>query len=62
MTLARVHQFKSIAFPVIGAGSGGFDKGAAIQIMQNALSVLDDDVMVFIVEFSPSRKGSLAGS
>jgi O-acetyl-ADP-ribose deacetylase (regulator of RNase III) len=32
--------FRSVAFPVIGAGSGGFDEDEALEIMLDTLSAL----------------------
>jgi len=37
MALAERHGYESIAFPVIGAGSGGFSEGPALVLMLEAL-------------------------
>ncbi|RJS21203.1 Appr-1-p processing protein [Corallococcus sp. H22C18031201] len=34
---AREHGFRSVAFPVIGAGSGSFDAARALVLMQEAM-------------------------
>lgn len=47
--LAGEHGFRSIAFPLIGAGSGGRKKEIVEQWMQEALSLLDYDGDVRIV-------------
>jgi O-acetyl-ADP-ribose deacetylase (regulator of RNase III) len=47
--LVQTHGFKSIAFPLIGAGSGGRKKEVVQQWMQEALSALDYDGDVRIV-------------
>ena len=41
----------SIAYPVIGAGSGGFDQDAAIKIMLDAFASIDCDRDVRIVRY-----------
>jgi O-acetyl-ADP-ribose deacetylase (regulator of RNase III) len=47
--LADKHGFKSIAFPLIGAGSGGRKNEVVQQWMQEALSALNYDGDVRIV-------------
>jgi len=42
---------KSLAFPIIGAGSGGFDPHAAVRIMLDTLAGLDSAVEVTVVRF-----------
>lgn len=49
--LAHKHCFSSVAFPVIGAGSGGFDQDQAKAIMLDELSILDVPMAVTIVVF-----------
>ncbi|MFO7561149.1 MAG: macro domain-containing protein [Enhygromyxa sp.] len=39
--LALAHQVRSLAFPIIGAGSGGFDEDAACGLMLDELAQLD---------------------
>jgi O-acetyl-ADP-ribose deacetylase len=46
--------YASIAFPVIGAGSGGFDETRAEQVMRSALAELDADIRVVLVRFRPT--------
>ncbi len=41
--------FLSIAFPVIGAGSGGFNRDKALQIMQEQLERVDHPLAVTVV-------------
>lgn len=41
VSLAAEKGFKSIAFPLIGSGSGGFEEEAAIKIMVDALSDME---------------------
>jgi O-acetyl-ADP-ribose deacetylase (regulator of RNase III) len=53
MALACASGFASIAFPVIGAGSGGYAELAALQLMQQTLAPLDLPLTVRIVRFRP---------
>jgi O-acetyl-ADP-ribose deacetylase (regulator of RNase III) len=54
MSIVREQGFGSVAFPVIGAGSGGYREEAAIELMQHSLSGIHSDVSVFIVRFRRS--------
>ncbi len=48
----------SLAFPLIGSGSGGFDPSRAGRIMRDAFAGLDEPVEVVIVRFrKPDRPG-----
>lgn len=51
MKIAKTQGFVSIAFPVIGTGTGSFDKDKAIDIMSEELRRLDIDTEVLIVKF-----------
>lgn len=51
MKIVADHHFGSVAFPIIGAGSGSFDKDKAVEIMLDQLNQIDDDVEVLIVKF-----------
>jgi O-acetyl-ADP-ribose deacetylase (regulator of RNase III) len=53
--LAHEKGFRSIAFPLIGAGSGGFDQQRAKAIMLNELSKLDVPMTVKVVVFKKAR-------
>lgn len=44
--------FRSIAMPIIGAGSGGFDTQKAKAIIRDELSKIDGEIEVTIVEYS----------
>lgn len=55
LSLAADRGFDSVAFPVIGAGSGGFDTQKAIDIMRDTLEKLDHDIAVTIVVFERGR-------
>lgn len=44
MALAHEKGFQSIAFPLIGAGSGGFNQQRAQAIMEDELAKMSDGV------------------
>lgn len=50
--LAEQHSLRSIAFPVIGAGSGGFNAVSAERIMQNTFANMHSQVQVTLVRYS----------
>ena len=51
VALAAEHRFQSIAFPLIGAGSGGFNQERAQAIMLDELQELDSPLEVTVVVF-----------
>lgn len=50
--LALARGFKSIAYPIIGSGSGSYSKEKALEVMLSALDSYDDEVLVKIVHFA----------
>jgi len=59
LAVARDRGYRSIAFPLIGAGSGGFDEGRALAVMHDTLEQVAFDGEVRIVLFSrAARNGS----
>jgi len=51
MEVARKQGFSSVAFPIIGAGSGGFNTNSALIIMQDQFSSIDIKIDVMIVRY-----------
>jgi len=51
MKIVKENQFDSVAFPIIGTGTGSFNKDNAIQIMSEQLSHLELDKKVLIIKF-----------
>mgnify|MGYP001065081859 FL=1 len=51
MAIAREEGFASIAFPIIGAGSGGFKEDIALELMREELAAIDYDGEVVLVRF-----------
>lgn len=56
MEIADGHGFNSIAFPVIGAGSGGFGESGALELMLEAFSEIEKPLQARIVRFAKGRK------
>ncbi len=54
-TRVNDNGFKSIAFPLIGAGSGSFNQGQAKSLMLDELSKLDVPMLVKIVVFTKAK-------
>jgi O-acetyl-ADP-ribose deacetylase (regulator of RNase III) len=54
--LANEKGFKSIAIPLIGAGSGGFNQEQAKTIMLDELSKLDVPMTVKVVVFKATKR------
>jgi O-acetyl-ADP-ribose deacetylase len=57
MALAHRKGFQSIAFPLIGAGSGGFNQERAKIIMEDELGRIDSRMEVRVVVFKKPTKG-----
>jgi O-acetyl-ADP-ribose deacetylase (regulator of RNase III) len=48
---AREQGFRSLAFPIIGAGSGGFDEARALEVMRAALEAGVGELDVTVVRY-----------
>jgi O-acetyl-ADP-ribose deacetylase (regulator of RNase III) len=48
---AREHAFHSVAFPIIGAGSGSFDEARALELMRAALEAGAGELDVTVVRY-----------
>jgi len=51
MRLVHEHGFRSVAFPLIGTGSGGFSKERALAIMREELERLQPEERVILVVY-----------
>ncbi len=51
MGIVNQRGFGSVAFPIIGAGTGGFGEAGALAIMQEALAEVDSEAKVVIVKY-----------
>lgn len=55
ISLTAEEGFQSIAFPIIGAGSGGFNQAKAREIMEDELAKLDYSLEVTIVVYTGNK-------
>ncbi len=55
MNIARDEGYASIAFPIIGASSGGFKEDVALGLMREELAAIDYDGEVVLVRFRAPR-------
>lgn len=53
MKIVSREGFASVAFPILGAGSGGFPPDKALAVMRQELSALSSSARVIIVRFVP---------
>lgn len=51
MALVESHRFESVAFPIIGAGSGGYRQDDALKLMLQAFEEIDTAAEVRIVRY-----------
>lgn len=51
MEIVQRERFASVAFPVIGAGTGGFGEDGALALMQEAFKQVESPAAVTIVRF-----------
>lgn len=56
LSIARNRSYRSIAFPLIGAGTGGFSPDRSLQIMQNEAQQIEYEGEVRIVRFRPAAR------
>lgn len=54
IAIVNRHRFESVAFPVIGAGSGGFKEPQAIELMLEAFQGCSSSAQVVLVRYRPS--------
>lgn len=51
MTIVNQHHYSSVAFPIIGAGTGGFGEDSALKIMLDTLADIESQAEVRIVKY-----------
>ena len=51
MRLVNERSFQSVAFPIIGGGTGGFGEGKALDLMMEAFAEIDSAAEVVVVRF-----------
>ncbi len=58
MLIVDAHKFTSVAFPIIGAGSGSFNVDRALALMVNELDQIESTAHVSIVQFKRNAEQS----
>lgn len=58
MNIVRKHGFRSIAFPIIGSGSGNRRRDKALAVMLDAFQRIDVDADVVIVRYRSNARPS----
>ena len=53
MAIVNEKAFESVAFPIIGAGSGSFDKESALALMIDEFRTIESIATVVIVRYEP---------
>lgn len=53
MKLVNKHHFESVAFPLIGSGSGNRGKSWSLKMMLDTLKEIETDARVLIVQYEP---------
>jgi O-acetyl-ADP-ribose deacetylase len=56
LTVAAQHGFQSVALPVVGAGSGGFDEERAAALIAEEVGRTDLRVDVTLVRYRPHKR------
>jgi O-acetyl-ADP-ribose deacetylase (regulator of RNase III) len=51
MGIVNKQQFESVAFPIIGAGTGGFGEERALLLMQETIQKIESSAKVLFVKF-----------
>ncbi len=51
MHIVNTRNYTSVAFPLIGAGSGGFSPEQALRLMQETLLPIETNARVIIVKY-----------
>ena len=59
MTLVQTHGFTSVAFPLIGAGTGGIGTQTALKLMLDTFAEIQSDAKVIIVRFKKRAEKEL---
>jgi O-acetyl-ADP-ribose deacetylase (regulator of RNase III) len=56
LALAERVGFDSLAFPAIGAGSGGFDVDASLAVMRDELALIGPQISVTLVRYEGQKQ------
>jgi O-acetyl-ADP-ribose deacetylase (regulator of RNase III) len=55
MKIVNENRFNSVAFPIIGSGSGGFNEASALNIMCQQFAKIESDASVYLVQYRPQK-------
>jgi O-acetyl-ADP-ribose deacetylase len=55
MRVVNEKGFRSVAFPLIGAGSGGFSAARVLEIMLDELRAISSDAQVIVVQYEKRK-------
>ena len=58
MRLVSENGWKSVAFPLIGAGSGGFNHEKTLEIMLDEFAKIQSDARVVVVQYEKKKRGA----
>ena len=58
MDIVHKHGFRSVAFPIIGSGSGNRSRDKALAVMLDAFQPIDSDAEVIVVRYRRSAPPS----
>jgi O-acetyl-ADP-ribose deacetylase (regulator of RNase III) len=56
MRIVNEHSFRSVAFPIIGGGTGGFGASGALALMLEAFAEMDSGADVIVVKFTGAQR------
>jgi len=56
MKIVEENNFESVAFPIIGAGSGSFNTEKALTCMMHAFSAIDTHAKVIVVKYRNRKR------
>lgn len=55
MKIAEEQNFRSVAFPVIGAGTGSFNRNKALEIINEELARMNHEIEIVVVNYHKDR-------
>lgn len=62
MRIVNERGYRSVAFPLLGAGSGGFDPKTALAILRDELNAIESTARVVLVEYAPGARQADRGT
>jgi O-acetyl-ADP-ribose deacetylase (regulator of RNase III) len=59
MRVVNERGFRSVAFPLVGAGSGGFNEARVLEILLDELRAIPSGAQVIVVQYEKRRNGEV---